>query len=321
MDDKEHLNVTAFSAVIDNLPNCSGIANDTSCILESAIGEYDIIVTNTTDVKDLSSLMNSTIQLHESVAYVPIVTLANNTLSTEFAAKSDVPYAALMGFAVSDLTGLVRHFWRDEANTSTIEPIFSDQRLNLRHSQAGLDVQYRCSRYTDPFEDLLDSLNRLAFRTGARSVQDFERGSGTALGGFAGLLDPGQSTQQTVSGYKTGSWNAYETNFAWFYGATAAEVLCILLILPTFWGWWKIGRAVSFSPLEIAKAFDAPLLAACNSNLAAEDLAKATEERLVRYGAAGALDGESLQPLLAEKLTFADKEDVYRPLDTFDFEK
>ena len=38
-----------------------------------------------------------------------------------------------------------------------------------------------------------------------------------------------------------------------FLAAALLELICIGLVLPTYVGWWKLGRSVSFSPLEIAK--------------------------------------------------------------------
>lgn len=70
--------------------------------------------------------------------------------------------------------------------------------------------------------------------------------------------------------------------FRFFVAAAVVELLCIALVAPTYWGWWRIGRPVrtlhvtgltygscvivafanllslgqvSFSPLEIAKVF------------------------------------------------------------------
>ena len=44
--------------------------------------------------------------------------------------------------------------------------------------------------------------------------------------------------------------------FAW--GAFASTIIVVLLILPSYWGYWQLGRKVTLGPLEIANAFDAP---------------------------------------------------------------
>lgn len=66
--------------------------------------------------------------------------------------------------------------------------------------------------------------------------------------------------------------------------------LCLLLanvvaVLPLYHGWWRLGRAVSMSPLETAKAFRSPLLARAGSNDELGALVSAVGETRVRYGA------------------------------------
>lgn len=41
---------------------------------------------------------------------------------------------------------------------------------------------------------------------------------------------------------------------------------------PTYWGWWRLGRQVSMSPLEIARAFNAPILQDADPNATGDDL-------------------------------------------------
>jgi hypothetical protein len=52
----------------------------------------------------------------------------------------------------------------------------------------------------------------------------------------------------------------YRTDWGFVFGAAAASALGVLGVLPLFWGWWQLGRAVSLNPLEVAHAFCAPLL-------------------------------------------------------------
>lgn len=60
-------------------------------------------------------------------------------------------------------------------------------------------------------------------------------------------------THATTTGEVTGVRSVFRTTYAYFAGAVVLELMCICLIAPTYWGWWKLGRSVSFSPLEIAK--------------------------------------------------------------------
>ncbi|KAF5025504.1 hypothetical protein F66182_2409 [Fusarium sp. NRRL 66182] len=47
----------------------------------------------------------------------------------------------------------------------------------------------------------------------------------------------------------------YVTDYEKMWIAIAVSLVGIFAVLPTFWGWWELGRDVSLNPLEIANAF------------------------------------------------------------------
>ncbi|KAH6954444.1 hypothetical protein DER45DRAFT_570478 [Fusarium avenaceum] len=47
----------------------------------------------------------------------------------------------------------------------------------------------------------------------------------------------------------------YVTDYNKMWIAVAVSLVGIFSVLPTFWGWWELGRDVSLNPLEIANAF------------------------------------------------------------------
>lgn len=75
------------------------------------------------------------------------------------------------------------------------------------------------------------------------------------------------------------------------YLAAAILILAIswLAVASTLWGWWELGRHVSLSPLETAKAFGAHLFQAENNEMDPKTLAKNTDERRFVYGEQGVL--------------------------------
>jgi hypothetical protein len=76
----------------------------------------------------------------------------------------------------------------------------------------------------------------------------------------------------------------YHTTWSIAAAAIAVSILGVVSTLPLYWGWWRLGRSVTLSPLEIAKAFGAPLLSGVNSNATAEEMAMQTGNLAVRYG-------------------------------------
>ena len=53
---------------------------------------------------------------------------------------------------------------------------------------------------------------------------------------------------------------------------------------PMFYGYWALGRKVSMSPVETAKAFNTPTLRGTDSNTKSRALLREIENRPVQYG-------------------------------------
>lgn len=66
-------------------------------------------------------------------------------------------------------------------------------------------------------------------------------------------LDPGLSVNYTVQAKRTDEVTVYLSDFNYFAGAATVELFTILIVLYTFYGWWRLGRNASLSPLETAK--------------------------------------------------------------------
>jgi hypothetical protein len=93
-----------------------------------------------------------------------------------------------------------------------------------------------------------------------------------------------RTVSQKVEVMITSEENVYETKPEWLAGAFAVIVIACLSIVPTYWGWWRLGRPVSMSPLEIAKAFDAPLMQQADPNGSVTDHLRSVGDTRVRYG-------------------------------------
>ncbi len=70
----------------------------------------------------------------------------------------------------------------------------------------------------------------------------------------------------------------------WYCAALAAMLLNLLCLLPLFMGYWKLGRWTSLSPVETAKAFEAPLLVGCSGNAVVGGMLKDVGASRVLYG-------------------------------------
>jgi hypothetical protein len=106
--------------------------------------------------------------------------------------------------------------------------------------------------FEDPMEDMLDKFREIAFRASVRAGRD-----------RANVTD----AQQSITYHGTANHSIYISDFRYMTAAAAVSIASIIAICATFYGWWQLGRTATLGPLEIAKAFDAPLLTQVGSNV------------------------------------------------------
>ncbi|KAF2626069.1 hypothetical protein BU25DRAFT_449747 [Macroventuria anomochaeta] len=97
----------------------------------------------------------------------------------------------------------------------------------------------------------------------------------------------GGMSSQTALTSVTGIVEEYKTDFNYVGGALAASFVTMLLVLPVYWGFWQLGRKVTLGPLEIANAFNAPVIRPDYVKAQHGDFEEVLQEvgkRRVRYG-------------------------------------
>ena len=119
--------------------------------------------------------------------------------------------------------------------------------------------------YADPTDNLLTSARQLMFRTA--------------------LAYGNASTVQTVSTYPLRVINVDRSHYLFLGIAVGLTMIAIGLVSATFYGYWKLGRSMTLSPVELANAFGSPPLADACSNSSASGIVKGCGDRGARYGA------------------------------------
>lgn len=92
---------------------------------------------------------------------------------------------------------------------------------------------------------------------------------------------------QTVNMSQKRTIQVYVSNYAFLAAGGAVMLLAVIGVMPLFYGFWDLGRDVTLSPIETAKAFGAPVLdtEGVSSNATATAIAKSETGRLlVQYG-------------------------------------
>ena len=99
------------------------------------------------------------------------------------------------------------------------------------------------------------------------------------------LIDSGLSPNQTIYAHQSNTRNVFNSDLRWWAGAAAFDLLTILIILPMFNHFWTHDRHRTFSPLEVALAFDSPLLKSVHSTAGAYGTICELGDVEVRFGA------------------------------------
>ena len=64
-------------------------------------------------------------------------------------------------------------------------------------------------------------------------------------------------------------------------GAVISSFICVLCVLPAYWGFWQLGRKCNLSPFEIAAAFRSPMVDAGGD---IDAIIKETGHKEVQFG-------------------------------------
>jgi hypothetical protein len=228
LEEREKANlVTAFAKTED----CAGILYMTMCTLESAIGEYDVTVNN------------GLITLREP----RIIAVANNTKVDHTWNNITSSYPSTLGGIVTSAQNRFESWVMDFVSQGQVHTAMVGNTPN-KFLLVQSNTEEKCHSYVDPKDTIVQYLNELMFIVGAVAAQEDPSY-------LKSRLDPGLSTNttNTITGHHHGTHNIFHTNLRWFAAAAAVEAFCIALILPTYIGFWRLGRPVSFSPLEVAK--------------------------------------------------------------------
>ncbi|KAK5994631.1 hypothetical protein PT974_05113 [Cladobotryum mycophilum] len=137
--------------------------------------------------------------------------------------------------------------------------------------------------WTDPMPYVLDAVRELTFRTAIAFSND--------------------TFYQPVQGIQQRTVNRYDLRGAYLGGALAIIALGAFSVAWLFNEYWLLGRRVSMSPVEIAKAFQAPMTAGASSNAGVDVILRQVGGREVKYGVVHQKFGEAASPSQTLALT------------------
>lgn len=138
--------------------------------------------------------------------------------------------------------------------------------------------------WNDPMPDMIRKMQSLAFRTAVASAALPDSVFKPALTDDALATLRSSWTQNVpVTGYHTVS--VYHVSPLLVALGIVVSIVGVAAVLPLYNGFWEMGRKVSLNPLEIARAFGAPLLDELDGNSTPDMIAVERGDMAIRYGA------------------------------------
>jgi len=245
---------TLYASAINN--SCMATITVDTCSIEAAIVEYPIVIQNTTVTLDTEKLNNMTVV-------------------SKYVSAGDLP-TATQGQGAGPLEGLNDFFGYYLAANITLlidpsrnESIYSggliaDLFFITDASNYDDSIFHKCGlEWSSPTEYVLDSMQDFLFRSS--------------------LLASTAADAQTFGVQRTYQALIFQSNYYYLAAALAVMLVALLAVLFLLWGWWELGRRVTLSPLETAKAFGAPTMRQVGENSAVAGILKLTGKMRVKY--------------------------------------
>lgn len=258
-------NLVYFTRYVSrNNDSCIARITTETCNIQAAIVEYSINIQNTTLWLDHNT--ESPYQLLEEPIF-----------KSNYTSLGDSPPQLPPLTPAGPLTGL-EHFMGAYLNTEALQSSSSEYYgVNI----ANLFYDYNTAHYS---EYTWNNCNLLWFRP-----TDYIK-SALINFMFRAALDAGVghpslagNVTQTFSAQRVTPVLVYRANYRYLAASVAVTSIGLLAAMILLWGWWELGRPVSLSPLETAKAFGAPLLQETAHRREAGEILASTGEANVHY--------------------------------------
>lgn len=253
--DAEMPGTIELGAQVKDTVACIGDIRIQKCTLQASVVGYPVIVNGNQSTIELapgSTIFNDTVYNATDIGVYDVqgpTTLGglSKALMDTYNSQASMGFAGAIGYQISTSGATCNRYVVLSSNES-----FSDCSITFK----------------DPMNDILEAVRDLMFRTAIAAANNSANSSDT----------------QQVMAQETLTIPVYESQYL-FLGlaimCSAAGCLAIFLIILR---WWSIGRTVSMSPVETAKAFGPPQLRNSDSNANINVLLKEVGDRPIRYG-------------------------------------
>ena len=235
---------------------CNGKLQVRNCTLQAAVVEYPVVVSGNKGTIELAPGSSIFDDVTQNITQVASTTaLAPTTLGGLYKALSDT----------YDSEAKLKSLGTDGYELLTTGA--TSNRYAVLNASSNLPYTNCTVAFRDPSADILAAVRDLTFRTAVAAAAD-------------------NTDTQYVTAQETKALPIYKTQYFWLLPACFFPTLAWLAVAPLLLSdCGSVGRNVSLSPVETAKAFGASQLRNSDSNADVGKLVQEVGDRAVQYGA------------------------------------
>lgn len=268
-----------LTSVVKDQPSCEGDIRVQTCSLKQVAADYMIEIANGT-IDRLSN--DSSMTLHDDTMPLDKRLMEKYwPLAMEFM----FPSVAVNVTPTEDFSTLQYLKYDKTGNNSDSLLVHDVSILYATPNQAPAGQDALCGlTWKDPMQDMINKLQSLAFRI----TVDMANSDGSVFApSFTdnALSDLRKPWSQTINVTGTTSRTVYQTSRVLVAIGIILSLVGVIAMLPLYMGFWELGRKFSLNPLEIARAFGAPLMQGMDGNATPEMILVERGGMAVRYGA------------------------------------
>jgi hypothetical protein len=242
---------TLHSSAVDD--SCIATLTIDTCNIEAGVVEYPVTIQNSTVTLNYDKLNHVTV------------------LSTHVY-PGDLPTAAPFSLAgtlqgLNDFYGYYLFATTTVATESTYSgsSMLADMFFDADPSSFDNHTLQTCGlKWASPTEYVLNSMQDFMFRAAMRASNS-------------------TAEVQTFTAQRTSPALIFHSEYSYLAAALAVMLLALFVVLFLLQGLWELGRTVSLSPLETAKAFCAPVMKRAGQKSTANEILKDIGQISVRY--------------------------------------
>ncbi|KAE8364918.1 hypothetical protein BDV27DRAFT_157399 [Aspergillus caelatus] len=266
-----------FTATYKDQKDCNSRLQVNRCAFHLATLFYPIEIVDgaiefSSSLEDLGRTPETIAEIYDTNEQEDITT--NSTIGGVYLAANDLLQSKAVGMQIN-------HAWTLETSGMLAQD-------HLTRADELVSCQ---DTWKDPTPQVVAELQKLMFRT-ALSVPN---NSSQPLP----LLQHGEELiqqNQTVDVVKLEDVSVFQVHYGYLAAGAAVMGVCLAVVALTFYEWWKIGRPITMSPVDIAKAFNAPVLKADGLNGDLDRFLPVVGDRHVRYGEVRYREGNLILP-------------------------